>query len=254
MKKLILFCLPLYVILFSSCKNKDTYECKTKIKTTSLPTPMCYMLCDFSQSQDTLSFEEMKNNTLTVFSKINKEYSVKLFDIRENGTRKAFFDYSLPEKTSIETPKQEKKREKYFSCMLDSLKAKLEELSALKKSKSTCIIDILDALASEVKNDMPDKDLPVKIVILSDMLEDCCGIKVINSVNAARSIENRPVSNTFSNYKAEASLVLSSKNKQHTSNEDLLNFWKRVFDKYRCAFDTSFTMSLPLWVRQLNAK
>lgn len=216
----------------------------------------CYILCDFSASQDDISRLVIIRNAEIIFRQVYKqEFRFKYYDISSATYELPFFECVPPPVPILPRPSDLKEIKRKFIEQSDTLHERLIRLSRQPSANSTCIIRTLDKVANSIAREYTkDSNSIIKIVILSDMLEDCTysfgriDIDHADYITAFRTLSRMPAPNfTFSNYRnIEITIVASSQRKINT--DALYNFWTAVFRKYRYEFNSPIAVDLPKWV------
>lgn len=213
----------------------------------------CYVLCDFSGSQDQSSIDVISKNAKTIFEKA-KQYDIRYYDIRTPDLERAFFQSDPQEDDLIETPSQKRERLNKDTTLLNSLSGLIAKKRSAKLSGSTCIITGIDRVCRSLAREVSKDDI-VKVVILSDMLEDCTysfgkididhapfskAFKVLDSMQSPKY--------TFAGYNVELSIVGSSQKKIDMAALD--SFWEKVFARYGLKDKPLIAVDLPRWIKE----
>jgi hypothetical protein len=220
--------------------------------------PTYYVLCDFSASQGRQSLQVIMENADSLFKVMCRQNARIIYmDISAAQFEKPFFDYKL-ECPSFVTGTRLKELEQEKISQGDTLRRRMQRICQLPSSNNTCIIRTIEKVANSMPRDIgPGKiDQPVKMVILSDLLEDCQnGLRRINIdradfAPAFERLASMPTpTSTFSDYKnMEITLVAAS---QRIIKQDSLNrFWKEVFGKFSYDLKGDISVSLPRWAQE----
>jgi hypothetical protein len=258
----------LFFVLIAACKSTSTDRAVKDNNTTSRVTgkyeasvnaPLCYVLCDFSASQDPASTEDMTTNAASIFDAIKEEYSVTCININTSQYERPFFQYSPPDSKDIETPKEKKKRKELVKQQQDSLTSRLNRLKMAIRASNTCLIRALERVASDLAVDPDNKAKPVRIIILSDMLEACAND--FGRINLEKQPYKQAIAMLkkmkrpgfgFGGYSNIDISVTASSRISINDPGGLRNFWKEVFAKYGYTFNSPITASLPNWIHSIN--
>jgi hypothetical protein len=220
--------------------------------------PSCFIICDFSASQGGNSIEEIKNNAREIFEKISRKYNVKIYDIKSAQYTKPLFEYINPFRKRISTPLEREKWSKENGSMKTILSRKLDSAGRESKNPNTCIIRLLTRIVDDLASDTNNKNNPIRIIILSDMLEYCNypfgNIDLENAAYQAalNSLSKMPPPKyTLAGYTdIEISLIASSQRAINPAS--LNNFWEQVFIKYGYTLKGPITATLPSWINSAN--
>jgi hypothetical protein len=245
----------LFVVMATGCVNSDDNTSKRAdgppAQPPAIPRKFCYVLCDFSASQDQQSRDLIIRNAKTIFSKA-EEFSIRYYDI-SSAAFPSFFECGPRGGERIERPSEKIKRKEKTWMQADSLSKEMMRLSQLPSSSNTCIIKTIDKVCRSMKAQVSAKDT-IKIVILSDMLEDCVydfgeiDIDHLPYSKALQTLGKMPKPNcTFAGYKnIEVNIVAVS---QKSLNTNMLEqFWDQVFLKYDLSSKPMITVELPGWI------
>lgn len=205
---------------------------------TEVPAPantpgICYVLCDFSASQGVRSRQTIVKNASRIFEKGMKNYHFSYYDIATQRYEAPFFDYT-DSSAMIVKKSLRKSIDARKILFRDSLNRQMIKLCQEQGARNTCIMRTLDKIAASIGVKFKG---PIKIFILSDMLEDCIYESVrINIDSAPFELASKNLSKlpkptfTFKGYEIEVLPVVSSE--KSTSFPKLFEFWKQVFAKY----------------------
>ncbi|WP_315823903.1 hypothetical protein [Paraflavitalea speifideaquila] len=239
--------------LLTACGGDDLVQ--QPVKRTE---PTYYVLCDFSASQGNQSRQAIIQNADSLFKVMCRQHArIIYFDISAAQYEKPFFDYSIVQPSFV-TGTKLRQREQEIAVKGDTLHRRMERICNLPSSLNTCIIRAIGKVANSMSRDIgPGKiDQPVKIVILSDLLEDCAynnrrvNIDRGDFTRAFQILDAMPKPTaTFSTYKdIEITLVASS---QRTIKQDSLDsFWEAVFRKFDHQLTEPISVSLPRWAQE----
>jgi hypothetical protein len=248
-------CLYVYIMIIFSCvpperKSSGALEHMDKKAENK---PVCYVLCDVSTSLNSADAKTARHHAEAIFRRA-KGYDFKYFDISDAFFKRSFFEYEAPVPGQILTPTERERIKRAFSSNCDRLHQILENLYH-SPSSNTCIIRTIRKVANSIAADNKAELKEIKIVILSDMLEDCAndfGKIDIGSGDfkaATRTLSGMPTPNfSFSGYRnIEVSIVVTSE--QNIGDDSpLFSFWKTMFKKYGYDLNKPITPDLPGWL------
>jgi hypothetical protein len=247
-----LVCIALLACTTDDKKKSSSPE--PMITGSAMPGALCYVLCDFSGSLDDDGRQDIITNAIQIFKAAAKQSRVKYFDMAAAQYAKAFFEYTSPART-IMKPSERANARQQINTLADSLSHSLQQLAHKPSSGTTCIIRAIDNTARSLQRDLPDSSRLVRIIILSDMLENCS--------NAAGRInlQRQPYSgamNTiakmkqpafdFARYPKIEIDVIASSGKAAINTDALQEFWKKLFQLYGYRFTSPITPTLPAWI------
>ncbi len=251
------------------CILLGVHACSDTVIDKDVPTPatdpadhnsaICYVLCDFSRSQDSESLKDIVNNGNAVFEAIHKRFVIRFLNINATQYERPFFEYVPAAVKLLQTPIEKKKRREFEKKMSDSLVKVLNQWSISANADKTCIIKAIDRVANDLASDPENKENTIRVIILSDMLEACSNdFGKINlekpPYNKATMLLNRMTKPAFT-FRGFKDLLISvtASSRRDIPNHDLLrNFWVQVFAKYDYPFNNPITPSLPSWIYNKN--
>lgn len=216
--------------------------------------PSCYVFCDMSGSQDSKSKQIIMQHAVDIFKKA-KGYDFKYYDISAPQFEPPFFEYTEPPVPEIAKPTDLKDNDEERSHKTDSLTKRLMELYHRPSSNRTCILRTIEkAVNTLTSKSGGSAGQDVRIIILSDMLEDCNysfgRLNIDHGVfkDAMKVLEKMPAPRfTLSKYKkAEVYLVASSQ--RRIATDSLYSFWVEAFKKYGYDLTSPILVQLPDWV------
>jgi hypothetical protein len=197
---------------------------------------VCYVLCDFSESQGSRSRQGIMSNALSIFDKGLRNFRFRYYDIGAPQYEGPFFDYydssGITGKKSLRDAIDKRKK-----LRRDNLQQQMVKLFQQQGTSNTCIIGSLSKVAASLASDSLNRKSRVRVIILSDMLEDCVydsariDIDKASFDKAIKAVSKlpKPVF-SFNGYNIEVYPVVSSEN--NISPNKLFEFWKQVFAKY----------------------
>jgi hypothetical protein len=219
--------------------------------------PICYVLCDFSNSQDANSQGDIASNAKEIFKQMRSRYAMAYININAPQLQKAFFQYVPPETKEIETPRERRQRQDAMNQQAATLAQRLNELGQGEKANQTCIIKALNKVADELAISDQNKTRPVRIIVLSDMLEVCTNdfgpinLEKPPYQKAIQALEKmKPPPFGFNQYNDLKIGITASSGKSGIPISDLLGFWKEVFAKYGYTLEKPIAAVLPDWVSE----
>lgn len=221
--------------------------------------PICYVLCDFSQSQAAVSKADITQNALEIYQQINSTYALAYININSSQYEKPFFEYVPPANQDIETPKERKQKEAMAKEAKQRLAAALNQLSINDKANSTCIIRALGRVANDLANNPDNRKRPMRIILLSDMLEACSSD--FGYINLEKPPYNKALlmlkkmkkpNYTFEGYTDINVAITASSTKPLIDSDGLQGFWKEVLAKFGYTLKSPITASLPNWIHAAN--
>jgi hypothetical protein len=247
----------LLIVGITGCKqNESTAEKqpvveKKAVEKKPVVKKYCYVLCDFSGSQDQSSINVISENAEAIF-KAARQYDIRYYDITTPDLERAFFRSDPEEDDLIETPSQKRERLSMDTARLDSLSGLITKMRSAPLSGSTCIITSIDKVCRSLAREVSKDDI-VKVVILSDMLEDCTysfgkididhapfsmALKTLDSMESPKY--------TFAGYNVELSIIGSSQRSINMAGLD--SFWEKVFSRYGLKDKPLIAVDLPRWI------
>jgi hypothetical protein len=220
---------------------------------------LCYVLCDFSGSQDPESLKDMLGNANAVFAALRNKFKIRFVNINAAQYERPFFEYEPVAVKTITTPIEKRKRQAFEKRIADSLAAILQQLSAKATAARTCIIKSINRVANDLAGDPENKTHPVRILILSDMLEACSNdFGKINLEKPpydgamARLKQMRKPDFTFGGFTDLVISITASSRRDIPNSDQLRRFWVGVFAKYDYTFTQPITSQLPGWIHNTN--
>lgn len=260
MKKTILCLLPLLCAMEACTGGDVSNESNVSVPDPQLTSgngPICYVLCDFSNSQNAASQTDIVDNAKAIFTKLHSQFALVYFNINAPQFQKPFFQHAPPKVSDIETPSEGRQRDTLLNKAAARLGEKLDSLQQNARAQFTCIIKALGNIANRLASDAQNKVKQVRIIILSDMLEVCQND--FGAVNLERPPYERAVqllqqmnepAYGFGGYGNLDISVIASSQKMIADDSGLLYFWKQVFAKYGYQFNKPITAELPAWLNQ----
>lgn len=248
----------LLIVAIAGCKGEDATAGKQAVATKDVvekkpAKKYCYVLCDFSGSQDQSSLDVISENAKTIF-KHAKQYNLRYYDVTTPHLAGTFFQSDSQDDDLIETPSQERERLHKDTARLESLSGLITKMRSAPLSGSTCIITGVNKVCHLLPREV-NKDDIIKVVILSDMLEDCTGdlgkIDIDHAPirKAFKTLDSMPDPQyTFAGYNVELSIVGSSQKSINMAELD--SFWERVFAKYALKDKPLIAVGLPRWITE----
>lgn len=240
---------PIYFVLASLTLSCCVSEVKPNL-------PRYYVLCDFSTSQGIQSRQTIVQHAKRAFAKIlDQQAKADYFDISAPQLEKPFYSYR-PFTQEFMTPKEEDSMRHVKAAQKDSLNNIITAFYQQPLSNSTCIVQTIDKVANCLARDIDNSNQPIRIIIFSDLLEDCMSNQGRINIDGGHfdsaferlSRMPQPIA-SFSAYKnLEISLVAASQ--RHINLNDLNRFWREIFKKYGYTLTEPISVSLPKWLTE----
>ncbi len=220
------------------------------------PLPVCYVLCDFSASLTGSSRQLVIENAARVLRSCVPEYRVKYYDINAAQFTPPFFEYAVASGYLVKAS-DIKNKTTIINKAADSLQQVIKSLHKSPFPSGTCIIRTLDKIANALGvDDAARQGRTTRIIILSDMLEDCS--YPFGRINIEKPPFNpafnilkkmpKPVFN-LEPYKGLEVTVVASSSHVIADVNFLFVFWKEVFGRYGFEFKGPITTNLPSWIK-----
>lgn len=241
-------------VLFSSCGNSTSEKAFEKRKL-----PLLYVICDFSSSLDTAAYRQIVGNVRTCFEKLSATYDIKVFGISESPFTQPVFEFRKERRMST-TPKDRENEEKRRKDSAEKLSEKLLEYAMANRTSNTCILQQIKRAGGDFRNYDSSGKTPVRLIVLSDMLEDCSSGSLTISIAGGRFSEElgkvpdsaRILADGYSfqglqNFKL--GIIMSSARTK--VNDDSLNgFWKEVFSRFGYRNWERLSNAMPNWIEE----
>jgi hypothetical protein len=219
--------------------------------------PVCYVLCDFSQSQAADSKADITQNALKIYQQMSGVYALAYININSSQYAKPFFEYVPPASKSILTPKEKKQKMADVEAAKQQLANSLQQLSINDRANNTCIIRALGRVANDLANNPANKKKPIRVIVLSDMLEACSsdfGYINLEKPPYQKALQTltkmKKPSYTFAGYNDLAISVTASSSEAVADPDGLNAFWKQVLANFGYDFNVPITAELPAWLNQ----
>ncbi|MBL7731947.1 MAG: hypothetical protein JNM88_12270 [Chitinophagaceae bacterium] len=216
----------------------------------------CYILCDFTKSQDSISRAVIVSNADSIFGSImSKGYYCAVFDISDEIFEIPFSELP-PEASTVYTDKARKEYQDSLKTKRKKFKDTLIRVSQ-RSNGNTCLINSIEKIATLLAGDTANKEnRNIKIILLSDMLEDCAfgAVRIDIDDGDFKTAEHaldqvNPPAFTFEGFKnIEINIVASSGKKIPVA--DHFRFWQKVFKRFGYNLTTSINTQLPRWVTE----
>ncbi len=220
---------------------------KEKTKKNILP-PLTTVFCDFTES-DTDCVKIIKKNAVKSLIDLFETDSLKFFTIAYSKFNNEVFFTSYPVNANdykivrgfgpVEFKKLKKQVDSAklnYANLLDNTIASLARNKALKAS---CIIGSIEKAYDEFNRYDPTGATPVKLIIYSDMLEDCTStlghydLEHEAYTASLNRLKGKTASISFAKFKnLETKIVVSSNRIRGGSEAQYREFWSRVFSMY----------------------
>jgi hypothetical protein len=215
---------------------------------------VCYIICDFSASQGSNSRQTIIRNANTIFKAgTEKGYWLRYYDIGAPQFVEAFFECKITG-GSIMSGGERRQLQDSIRKQRDTLNKVMTKLCQPPFPKNTCILTAISKVANSLSSNAGENNkTPIKIAILSDMLEDCnyhfgsINIEKGDYKTALATIAKMTKPRfTFAGKNVEFSFVASS-NLDIKNYEQLFEFWKQVLAKFDYELKTAISSDLPNW-------
>lgn len=244
MKKIKRFLLLVLTAISAGCNPKPPYS---------------IVFCDFSSSIDTIkTSEKIKTDAMQIFRNEVMDNCIDFYSIsKDYHSRRLFRSEPL---RSDHTPSEKEEFEARLGSRGDSLRKILDEASeeSLKiypNEPNSCIINCIERSVSYFEMYEPERNTPLHLYILSDMLE-CCVFtnnKKINlepnhdieeQISSIPAITDSSLSlKQFKNLRIH--VVVSSNKILEGKNKAFEKFWTLVFQRYGYDIRNQITVELP---------
>jgi hypothetical protein len=244
-KFFIIFLLASWLYNCNSNININPEESKNKI-TENIP--ICIVFCDFTSSEDFISKNKIIDNAVMILKQIGSGYNVSFYSINNLPFQAPIFTSSPPPaKTTIEKINSSKRINQ--RCI--ELKKVLDSVSATSTKNESCIIKSVEKAIIELDNYNASTSVELKLVFLSDMIEDCnssmgdIDLDHENYKAATQKVEKASHPNlSFMKFKNLQTYIIVATD--HVKNGIAhYEFWRKVFAKYQYGNLHYFYSSLP---------
>lgn len=214
----------------------------------------CYVLCDFTKSQDKMSRGVIISNADSIFgSAASKGYYCAVYDISDEIFEEPIFKLPFNDAT-IRTDREREADEAKLKSERKRFKDTLNQVSKMSNG-NTCLINSIEKIATILAGDSVNKEnRRIKIILLSDMLEDCSfdsfRIDIDNGdfKTAEQALEKlKGPAFTFAGFKDIEINIVASSGKRIPVGEHF-RFWQKVFKRFGYNLTTSISSQLPRWV------
>lgn len=249
------------MLMVTACGNSTSQISPVAPKETS-PTVsyrsagICYVFCDMSASQDATSKQIILQHAVEIFNK-RCGFNLKYFDVSSAQYEPPFFEYVEKPIPDILSPSQRKALLAEASGKEDSLRRKLTDLCKRPSSYRTCILQTVEKAVNSLEFEVEkDTNRYIRIIILSDMLEDCSysfgrlNIDHGSFETAMKVLARMPTPKfTLSKYKNIQVWIIAS-SQQNLNTTSLFEFWTAAFKKYGYNLDHPISVELPGWLEK----
>lgn len=214
--------------------------------------PILFVICDFSSSQKAKGIAMITSKALTVFKKMSDKYDAYFYDVSSPIFDDEFYKSEAPVLVRASDYRQWEKAKE------DREQELLRKLDSMRKysTRRTCILTAIDKVMNRLAANPAYKNVPVRVLVISDMLEDCSyekGAINIDKGSYRKAFEklgemSKPVE-TFKGYR-DVLIQLIGTSQFDNKQLDLLNeFWKKVLERYSYKLAAPISPVLPEWAK-----
>ena len=203
--------------------------------------PLCIVFCDFTTSIDSISTMKIIKDARDIFKTLYSSYELHFYAVDDNDYSSPFFSWK-PILIKDIKPSEESMLEEYYKANEPGGERKLLDtiayLSKRNKLGRSCMINAIKKAIREFDNYDSSKNISLKLIFLSDMLERCrCSLGDFNLENkqfgsAISQLSQAAIPDlSFTKFKRLDIEIVISSNK-NTEGDKLDLFWHELFSKF----------------------